>query len=122
MEQAGEPIVHLEVGEPDQVMITSGISPAFLVALSALIACGDEVILSDPHYACYPSFIRFMEGVPRTVPLERAKVGITPGVDFGSRGEGYVRFSYANSLENIAEGLHRIEAYLNTLDRRRASG
>ena len=44
--------------------------------------------------------------------LREAKVGITPGVDFGANGEGYVRLSYANSLENIAEGLRRIENYL----------
>jgi aspartate/methionine/tyrosine aminotransferase len=44
--------------------------------------------------------------------LENAKAGITPGVDFGSNAEGYVRFSYANSLENIKEGLDRIERYL----------
>ena len=44
--------------------------------------------------------------------LENAKVGITPGIDFGPHGEGYVRFSYANSVENIAEGLRRIKAYL----------
>ena len=40
--------------------------------------------------------------------LEYAHVGITPGVDFGTGGEGYVRFSYANSLEKIKEGLDRI--------------
>lgn len=44
--------------------------------------------------------------------LEKAGVGITPGVDFGSEGEGFVRFSYANSIENIREGLDRIERYL----------
>jgi bifunctional pyridoxal-dependent enzyme with beta-cystathionase and maltose regulon repressor activities len=44
--------------------------------------------------------------------LEKARIGITPGIDFGARGEGYVRFSYANSLENIAEGLHRLDRYL----------
>ncbi|MEW6258703.1 MAG: pyridoxal phosphate-dependent aminotransferase [Thermodesulfobacteriota bacterium] len=44
--------------------------------------------------------------------LEKAKVGVTPGIDFGSNGEGYLRFSYANSIENIAEGMNRIEAYL----------
>jgi (5-formylfuran-3-yl)methyl phosphate transaminase len=44
--------------------------------------------------------------------LEHAHVGITPGIDFGSRGEGFVRFSYANSLENIAEGMNRLEQYL----------
>ena len=44
--------------------------------------------------------------------LENAHVGVTPGVDFGSNGEGFIRFSYANSLENIIEGLNRIEKYL----------
>ena len=44
--------------------------------------------------------------------LEKAHVGVTPGVDFGKNGEGYLRFSYANSLENIEEGLNRLERYL----------
>jgi aspartate/methionine/tyrosine aminotransferase len=47
--------------------------------------------------------------------LENAHVGVTPGIDFGSNGEGYLRFSYANSIENIAEGLNRIENYLDSL-------
>jgi (5-formylfuran-3-yl)methyl phosphate transaminase len=58
--------------------------------------------------------------------LENAHVGITPGVDFGTNGEGYVRFSYANSLENIVEGLDRLERYLEgrgnkKIGRRRSS-
>lgn len=44
--------------------------------------------------------------------LENAGVAITPGIDFGSGGEGYVRFSYTNSLENLAEGASRLESYL----------
>jgi len=44
--------------------------------------------------------------------LEKAHIGITPGIDFGTAGEGFLRFSYANSLENIREGLNRLEAYL----------
>lgn len=44
--------------------------------------------------------------------LEKAHVGVTPGIDFGENGEGYLRFSYANSLENIIEGLNRIEKYI----------
>ena len=48
--------------------------------------------------------------------LENAHVGITPGIDFGTAGEGYIRFSYANSLENIKEGLDRIEHYLKELE------
>ncbi len=37
--------------------------------------------------------------------LERAKVCVAPGVGFGRNGEGYLRFSYANSLENLEEAL-----------------
>ncbi len=44
--------------------------------------------------------------------LEKAHVGVTPGIDFGPGGEGYLRFSYANSLERITEGLDRLEIYL----------
>jgi len=44
--------------------------------------------------------------------LENAHVGITPGVDFGTAGEGFVRLSYANSLERIKVGLDRLEAYV----------
>jgi aspartate/methionine/tyrosine aminotransferase len=45
--------------------------------------------------------------------LEKAHVGVTPGIDFGKNGEGYLRFSYANSIDNIAEGLHRLENYIH---------
>jgi len=44
--------------------------------------------------------------------LEKAHVGVTPGIDFGDNGEGYLRFSYANSLGNIIEGLNRLEKYI----------
>ena len=45
--------------------------------------------------------------------LEKAKVAATPGIDFGSRAEGFLRFSYSNSLENIAEGMNRLDRYFN---------
>ncbi|HIC92309.1 MAG TPA: pyridoxal phosphate-dependent aminotransferase [Syntrophaceae bacterium] len=44
--------------------------------------------------------------------LEKAYVALTPGIDFGTRAEGYLRFSYANSLQNIKEGLARLATYL----------
>ncbi len=45
--------------------------------------------------------------------LEKAHLGVTPGTDFGENGEGFIRFSYANSLDNIKEGMNRLENYLN---------
>jgi len=47
--------------------------------------------------------------------LERAKVGTTPGIDFGASGEGWLRFSYANSEAAIEEALERLAAVLPTL-------
>ena len=44
--------------------------------------------------------------------LEKAHIGVTPGIDFGPNGEGYLRFSYANSLENLEEGMNRLEQYI----------
>lgn len=44
--------------------------------------------------------------------LKKAKVGVTPGIDFGPSGEGYLRFSYATDVKNIREGLRRLEIYL----------
>jgi len=55
--------------DPDCIIITSGTSPAMFLLFSVLLETGDEVIISDPHYACYPNFIRFMGGVPVTVPV-----------------------------------------------------
>jgi aspartate/methionine/tyrosine aminotransferase len=45
--------------------------------------------------------------------LENAKVAVTPGIDFGEGGEGFIRLSYATSIERLEEGLKRIEEYLN---------
>lgn len=47
--------------------------------------------------------------------LREAKVAVTPGIDFGSSCEGYIRISYANSLENIEEGMNRLEGFLSGL-------
>ncbi len=55
--------------EPDQIIVTSGSSPAILLVFSALLDPGDEVVISDPHYACYPNFIRFVQGVPVRVSV-----------------------------------------------------
>ncbi len=43
--------------------------------------------------------------------LEKAHVGLAPGIDFGLEAEGYLRFSYASSLENIEEAMERLRRY-----------
>jgi aspartate/methionine/tyrosine aminotransferase len=48
----------------DQVLVTPGTSPAMMLLFGALLDPGDEVVLSDPYYACYPNFVRYADGVP----------------------------------------------------------
>ena len=40
--------------------------------------------------------------------LENAKVAMVPGDVFGSEGDHYIRMSFANSYENIVEGVNRM--------------
>lgn len=47
--------------------------------------------------------------------LMSQRVAVVPGNAFGDCGEGFVRISYAASLENIIEALKRIELFLETL-------
>jgi aminotransferase len=43
--------------------------------------------------------------------LEKAGVITVPGSAFGQQGEGFLRISYANSIENLKLALERIEKY-----------
>lgn len=43
---------------------------------------------------------------------KEAKVALIPGVSFGPGGEGYVRMSYAASMENLVEAVKRIKDYV----------
>ena len=45
--------------------------------------------------------------------LEEAGVALVAGTSFGALGEGYLRVSYANSLENVEESIERIAKYLS---------
>ena len=49
--------------------------------------------------------------------LAGAHVAVTPGIDFGPGGEGYLRVSYANGLDRIREALRRLDAFLREPDR-----
>lgn len=47
--------------------------------------------------------------------LKAEHVAVVPGNAFGASGEGFVRCSYASSMENIKEALKRIERFINSL-------
>ena len=55
--------------DPEQIIVTSGTSPGMLLCFGALLNPGDQVIISDPGYACYETFIKFADGVPKRVKV-----------------------------------------------------
>jgi len=54
---------------PGQIIVTSGSSAAMLLAFSALLDSGDQVIIPDPYYACYPNFIHYVGAEPLPVKV-----------------------------------------------------
>jgi len=73
---------------PDRIVVTMGSSPALFLSMLALLDPGDEIVITDPHYACYPQLIKIAGGVPKKVRIyeeegfqpdvSRIKAAITP--------------------------------------------
>ena len=49
--------------------------------------------------------------------LREEKVAVVPGTAFGDCGEGYLRISYAYSLEDLKKALERIKRFINKLEK-----
>jgi aspartate/methionine/tyrosine aminotransferase len=86
--------------EPERVVVTPGTSPGLLLAMAAVVDPGDPVVLTDPHYACYPNFVRTVGGRVETVDL-RVADGFRPRVaDFDAAIEDGTRALLLNSPAN----------------------
>ena len=83
-----------------------------------------EALNSIPGFKCVRplgAFYAFpnITGTGRTAKemqdglLNEIGVAAIAGTSFGTMGEGYLRFSYANSIENIQEAMHRIRDWLS---------
>ena len=47
--------------------------------------------------------------------LKKEKVAVVPGTAFGDCGEGFLRISYAYSIENLKIAMEKIERFINEL-------
>lgn len=79
----------------------------------------------EPHGAfyCFPNIKRFgmtsEEFANRF--LREEKVAVVPGTAFGKCGEGFLRVSYAYSLDSLREALDRMARFVKRLDQERAA-
>ncbi len=86
--------------DPGRIVVTPGSSPGLLLAMAAVVDPGAEVVLTDPHYACYPNFVRTVGGRVETVPL-RPENAFQPDVaDFDATLEESTRALVLNSPAN----------------------
>lgn len=75
----------------------------------------------DPQYnpvGAFYVFLRYPDQSRKSLAvsldiLDKVGVALTPGIDFGPGGEGFLRISYANSLDRIDEALNRLNHYFN---------
>ena len=58
--------------DAEQVIVTTGTSPALLMVISMLAGPGDEVIMPTPHYPCYVNFVAHAGARPVLVPTSNA--------------------------------------------------
>lgn len=76
----------------------------------------------EPYGAFYvfPSVKRFgmSSEAFATQLLREERVAIVPGTAFGSCGEGFMRISYAYSIQNLKKALERIEHFVGRLEKR----
>lgn len=80
-------------------------------------AMGLPVTRPGGAFYVFPSIAKF--GIPSfdfaVKMLADAGVAVVPGTAFSAVGEGYVRISYAASMETLTEGLDRMERFIQTI-------
>ncbi len=57
------------VVDPDRFIVTMGSSPALWLIFASILEQGDRVLMTDPHYACYPNDVRYVGGEPVKLPV-----------------------------------------------------
>lgn len=79
-----------------------------------LVAIGFDVVKPDGAFYLFPSIAKWgMSSLEfATALLERGKVAVVPGDAFSAYGEGYVRISYATSMDLLEEALNRIDTFV----------
>ena len=75
---------------------------------------GVSCVLPKGAFYAFPNFSAYDRDSFRLANylLDRAGVAVVPGAAFGEEGEGYLRFSFATSMENIKEGMRRTKRAL----------
>ncbi|MBQ9940888.1 MAG: aminotransferase class I/II-fold pyridoxal phosphate-dependent enzyme [Clostridia bacterium] len=107
----------LRNGDDDIEYMTGEYNGRRKILLKGLRNIGIDCFEPEGAFYAFPNISKF--GLSSEEFCERLlyehKVGLVPGTAFGECGEGFVRISYAYSLEHIQKALSKIKEFIDTL-------
>lgn len=107
----------LRNGDDDVARMTEAYNQRRRYLLHELRRIGMDCFEARGAFYVFPSIKKYGMSSEEfaTRLLEEQKVAVVPGSAFGSSGEGYIRISYAYSLESLKKALERVENFVKTL-------
>ncbi len=108
----------LRNGDADVVMMRESYNQRRRFLIDALRRMNLECFEPFGAFYVFPSIKRFGMTSEEfaTRLLNEEKVAVVPGTAFGACGEGFLRISYAYSLEDLKKALERLERFVTRLD------
>jgi aminotransferase len=107
----------LRNGDDDVAFMRNSYDQRRKYIVNRLRGMGLDCFEPEGAFYVFPSIKRF--GISSdefaTELIKAEKVAVVPGTAFGSCGEGFLRISYAYSIENLKIALDRIERFISTL-------
>ncbi len=107
----------LTVGKDDAEVMKKSYEERLNYVYNRLINMGFDVVKPDGAFYLFPSIKKFKQtSFDFALSLvKNAGVALVPGSAFSEYGEGYVRLSYAISMEQLVEAMDRIEKYIKQI-------
>lgn len=111
----------LRKGDPDVEMMVDAYDQRRRLLIHELTRIGLPCFAPEGAFYVFPSIkaTGMTSEEFATALLMDEKVAVVPGTAFGDCGEGYLRISYAYSIEKIKEALERIERFMKKLENER---
>jgi aminotransferase len=108
----------LTAGRDDALAMKRTYQQRMEYVYNRLVQMGFDIVKPTGAFYLFPSIEKFgMSSSEFAVKLlEEARVAVVPGDAFSSLGEGYVRISYAYSMDTLEEALNRVEKFLFSLN------
>jgi len=98
----------VQVG-PERIIVTTGTSGALALVMALLVDPGDEVLVPDPGFACYPAFVRTFHGSPRPLRLDPASGYQYDAQAVRSATTRRTKALFVNSPSNPTAALQQVE-------------